>query len=131
MRDRTESERPATTTGRALRRLRYALTGWYLVVATIAVTFLTSSPAFGDVTLSPTAPPGSDGIQDLLNWTSYTAAAACAGTAMYGLAKMGISQRNDSFSGANHGKSVFLLGGLGALGLGLTPTIINALTAVH
>ena len=75
--------------------------------------------------------PGPNGLQDLLNWTLYGGAIACAGTAMFGFAKMGISHSQQSFQGANHGKSVAILGLLGALGLGLTPTIVNGLTAIH
>ena len=66
-----------------------------------------------------------------MNWTLYGGAIACAGTAMFGFAKMGISHSQQSFQGANHGKSVAILGLLGALGLGLTPTIVNGLTAIH
>lgn len=87
--------------------------------------------AFADVSASPTAPPGATGLQDLLNWTLYGGAIACAATAMYGFAKMGISHTQQSYQGANHGKSVAILGLAGALGLGLTPTIINGLTAIH
>ena len=83
------------------------------------------------VSASPVAPPGANGLQDLLNWTLYGGAIACAGTAMFGFAKMGISHSQQSFQGANHGKSVAILGLLGALGLGLTPTIVNGLTAIH
>jgi hypothetical protein len=83
------------------------------------------------VSASPVAPPGAEGLQDLLNWTLYGGAIACAGTSMYGFAKMGISHTQQSFQGANHGKSVAILGLLGALGLGLTPTIVNGLTAIH
>src|SRR5579864_8536380 len=78
--------------------------------------------ASADVSASPSAPPGSAGLQDLLNWTLYGGAIACAATAMFGFAKMGISHTQQSYQGANHGKSVAILGLLGALGLGLTPT---------
>ena len=44
---------------------------------------------------------------------------------------MGISHTQQSYQGANHGKAVALLGLAGALGLGLTPTIVNTLTAIH
>jgi hypothetical protein len=114
-----------------LRTVRTVHLAWQTIVVTVVVALAWTSVAYGDVTTTPTAPPGADEIQDLLNWTSYTGAAACAGTAMYGLAKMGLSHRNESFSGANHGKSVAMLADGGALGLGLTPTIINALTAIH
>lgn len=83
------------------------------------------------VSASPVAPPGANGLQDLLNWTLYGGAIACAATAMFGFAKMGISHTQQSYQGANHGKSVAILGLLGALGLGLTPTIVNGLTAIH
>ena len=98
------------------------LSGWMLLAL--------SGPAFA-VSASPVAPPGAEGLQDLLNWTLYGGAIACAGTAMFGFAKMGISHSQQSFQGANHGKSVAILGLLGALGLGLTPTIVNGLTAIH
>jgi hypothetical protein len=98
------------------------VSGWMLLVL--------SGGAFA-VSASPVAPPGAEGLQDLLNWTLYGGAIACAGTAMFGFAKMGISHSQQSFQGANHGKSVAILGLLGALGLGLTPTIVNGLTAIH
>jgi hypothetical protein len=98
------------------------VSGWMLLVL--------SGGAFA-VSASPVAPPGAEGLQDLLNWTLYGGAIACAGTSMYGFAKMGISHTQQSFQGANHGKSVAILGLLGALGLGLTPTIVNGLTAIH
>ena len=98
------------------------VSGWMLLVL--------SGGAFA-VSASPVAPPGAEGLQDLLNWTLYGGAIACAGTSMYGFAKMGISHSQQSFQGANHGKSVAILGLLGALGLGLTPTIVNGLTAIH
>ncbi len=93
--------------------------------------FVFGQAAFADVSASPSAPPGSAGLQDLLNWTLYGGAIACATTSMYGFAKMGISHTQQSYQGANHGKSVAILGLIGALGLGLTPTIVNGLTAVH
>ena len=98
------------------------VSGWMLLAL--------SGPAFA-VSVSPVAPPGAEGLQDLLNWTLYGGAIACTGTAMFGFAKMGISHSQQSFQGANHGKSVAILGLLGALGLGLTPTIVNGLTAIH
>jgi hypothetical protein len=91
----------------------------------------TASTAFGAVDATPSAPPGVNGLQDLLNWTLYSGAIACAATSMYGFAKMGISHQSQSYQGANHGKAVALLGLAGALGLGLTPTIVNGLTAIH
>ncbi len=100
-----------------------------LLVAAWAL-LLVEGTAFA-VSASPVAPPGAEGLQDLLNWTLYGGAIACAGTAMFGFAKMGISHSQQSFQGANHGKSVAILGLLGALGLGLTPTIVNGLTAIH
>ena len=83
------------------------------------------------VSATPVAPPGAAALQDLLNWTLYGGAIACTATAMFGFAKMGISHSQQSFQGANHGKSTAILGLLGALGLRLTPTIVNALTAIH
>jgi hypothetical protein len=108
---------------------------WRMVVLTAVSTatllFLAASGVVGAVDITPVAPPGADGLQDLLNWTMYGGSMACAGTTIFGLAKMGISHSQQSFQGANHGKSVAMLGALGALGLGLTPTIINSLTAIH
>jgi|GEM_PF-1859815 hypothetical protein len=92
---------------------------------------LWSGVAFADITATPDAPPGAAGLQDLLNWTLYGGAIACAATSMFGFAKMGISHTQQSYQGANHGKAVAILGLVGALGLGLTPTIVNGLTAVH
>ena len=100
-------------------------------VTAVALLMFSTHAAFADVSVSASAPPGSDGLQDLLNWTMYGGAMACAGTAIYGFAKMGLSHQNQSYSGANHGKAVAMLGIVGALGLGLTPTIINGLTAIH
>ncbi len=77
------------------------VSGWMLLVL--------GGSAFA-VSASPVAPPGAEGLQDLLNWTLYGGAIACAGTAMYGFAKMGISHSQQSFQGANHGKSVAILG---------------------
>jgi len=121
------TDRCASVKRRRLARLGQAaaallVAGWaLLVVEGTAVA----------VSASPVAPPGANGLQDLLNWTLYGGAIACAGTAMFGFAKMGISHSQQSFQGANHGKSVAILGLLGALGLGLTPTIVNGLTAIH
>lgn len=121
------TDRRASVKRRRLARLGQAaaallVAGWaFLVIEGTAVA----------VSASPVAPPGANGLQDLLNWTLYGGAIACAGTAMFGFAKMGISHSQQSFQGANHGKSVAILGLLGALGLGLTPTIVNGLTAIH
>jgi len=108
---------------------------WLIVVLTAAPTamllLLAASGAVGAVDITPVAPPGAEGLQDLLNWTMYGGSMACAGTTIFGLAKMGISHSQQSFQGANHGKSVAMLGLAGALGLGLTPTLINSLTAIH
>jgi len=96
-----------------------------------ALLLLVASGVAGAVDITPVAPPGAAGLQDLLNWTMYGGSMACAGTTIFGLAKMGISHSQQSFQGANHGKSVAMLGLAGALGLGLTPTIVNSLTAIH
>jgi hypothetical protein len=108
---------------------------WLAIVlaalSSAALLFLAASGAVGAVDITPVAPPGSAGLQDLLNWTMYGGSMACAGTTIFGLAKMGISHSQQSFQGANHGKSVAMLGLAGALGLGLTPTIVNSLTAIH
>jgi hypothetical protein len=101
------------------------------VWAVLALVFVASGSASAAVSASPVAPPGATGLQDLLNWTLYGGAIACAATAMYGFAKMGISHTQQSYQGANHGKSVAILGLVGALGLGLTPTVVNGLTAIH
>ena len=113
------------------RRLGALSVAWRSFAAAVTLAFLAAQAAGADVSISPTAPPGSDGLQDLLNWTSYGGAITCAGTAIYGFAKMGLSHQNQSYSGANHGKAVALLAMVGALGLGLTPTIVNGLTAIH
>ena len=111
--------------GRLGRRLAGLLAGGALLLL-IAL----PGAAFG-VDATPVAPPGAAGLQDLLNWTLYGGAICCATTSMFGLAKMGLSHSQQSYQGANHGKSVALLGFAGALGLGLTPTIVNQLTAIH
>jgi hypothetical protein len=90
-----------------------------------------SSLAFAGVSATAEAPPGAAGLQDLLNWSLYGGCIACAITSIVGLSKMGISHSQQSYQGANHGKAMALLGFAGALGLGLTPTIINGLTAIH
>jgi hypothetical protein len=97
----------------------------------VALALLSLAASAGAVSATPTPPPGADGLQDLLNWTLYGGAICCAATSMYGFAKMGISHTQQSYQGANHGKSVAILGLVGALGLGLTPTIVNGLTAIH
>jgi hypothetical protein len=102
-----------------------------VLLATSSLLILCSSSVLAGVSATASAPPGSTGLQDLLNWTLYVGSIACAATAMYGFAKMGISHTQQSYQGANHGKAVALLGLVGALGLGLTPTIINGLTAIH
>ena len=99
------------------------------VLSTISA-LLSTSAAFAGVSANPVAPPGAAGLQDLLNWTLYGGSIACAATSMFGFAKMGISHTQQSYQGANHGKSVALLGLVGALGLGLTPTIVNGLLGV-
>ena len=112
-------------------RSRHALTFLGVIVAaTSFLSFLIPTAAFA-VSATPVAPPGAAALQDLLNWTLYGGAIACTATSMYGFAKMGISHSQQSFQGANHGKSIAILGLLGALGLGLTPTIVNGLTAIH
>ncbi len=112
-----------------LLRLAVAASTTLLLVSTLLLALPTT--AFADVSVTAEAPPGADGLQDLLNWTLYAGAMACAATAMYGFAKMGLSHSQQSYQGANHGKAVALLGLVGALGLGLTPTLVNALTAIH
>ena len=123
---------PITTAPACGRRRFFARTG-QTVAALVASgsTLLVLSGRALAVSASPVAPPGANGLQDLLNWTLYGGAIACAATAMFGFAKMGISHTQQSYQGANHGKSVAILGLLGALGLGLTPTIVNGLTAIH
>jgi len=127
-------DRSATSKTRGRRRSRIGralLRAGQIATTTVFVLAFTGHAAFADVTVTPTAPPGVNGIQDLLNWTMYGGALACAGTMIYGFAKMGLSHQNQSYSGANHGKAVAMLGLAGALGLGLTPTIVNGLTAIH
>ena len=101
----------------------------FIAALTALVVFCQSAGA--DVSISATAPPGANGLQDLLNWTAYAGAMACAGSCLYGCAKMALSHQSQSYQGANHGKAIILLSLAGALGLGLTPTIVNTLTAVH
>ena len=124
---------PRETTSRSRSaQLRHAIWRAGSIAATTLIALVFSAhAAFADVSVSASAPPGSAGLQDLLNWTMYGGAMACAGTAIFGFAKMGLSHQNQSYSGANHGKAVAMLGIVGALGLGLTPTIINGLTAIH
>ena len=112
---------------------RLARAGQFLSAAVISgwLVLALSGVAGAGVSATPDAPPGANGLQDLLNWTLYGGAIACAATSMFGFAKMGISHTQQSYQGANHGKSVAILGLLGALGLGLTPTIVNGLTAIH
>ncbi len=82
---------------RRLARLGQAVaallaSGWMLLVL--------EGRAFA-VSASPVAPPGAEGLQDLLNWTLYGGAIACAGTAMFGFAKMGISHSQQSLVKTN------------------------------
>jgi hypothetical protein len=128
----TTDQPPTGTAIRNISRLYRAIRrAGSAAATTLLVLVFSAHAAFADVSVSASAPPGSDGLQDLLNWTMYGGAMACAGTAIYGFAKMGLSHQNQSYSGANHGKAVAMLGIVGALGLGLTPTIINGLTAIH
>ena len=129
----TNHQPPRETTSRnRSAQLRHAIWRAGSIAATTLIALVFSAhAAFADVSVSASAPPGSAGLQDLLNWTMYGGAMACAGTAIFGFAKMGLSHQNQSYSGANHGKAVAMLGIVGALGLGLTPTIINGLTAIH
>ena len=101
------------------------------VIAALTGLVVLCQSAGADVSISATAPPGANGLQDLLNWTAYAGAMACAGSCLYGCAKMALSHQSQSYQGANHGKAIILLSLAGALGLGLTPTIVNTLTAVH
>jgi len=131
---RTTIHRPPRETSPRTRSAQLRRVIWRVgnIAATALIALVFSAhAAFADVSVSASAPPGSAGLQDLLNWTMYGGAMACAGTAIFGFAKMGLSHQNQSYSGANHGKAVAMLGLVGALGLGLTPTIINGLTAIH
>ena len=130
-RAKDKTAQPARLNRRAERAQHALLRAWEIAGASLMLVCLTAGAALGDVTVTPTAPPGVNGLQDLLNWTMYGGAIACTGTAMFGFAKMGLSHQNQSYAGANHGKAVAMLGLAGALGLGLTPTIINGLTAIH
>lgn len=125
--------RPAPQAKRSARTRRASLARTVLVVTVVVLAAAALLPgiAGASVSASPVAPPGAKGLTDLLNWTLYSGAIACAASAMYGFAKMGISHTQQSYQGANHGKSVAILGLVGALGLGLTPTIVNGLVAVH
>ena len=116
---------------RSLQWQRRARTLLALLLCIAASALVLPAAASAAVSASPVAPPGATGLQDLLNWTLYGGAIACAATSMYGFAKMGISHTQQSYQGANHGKSVAILGLVGALGLGLTPTVVNGLTAIH
>jgi hypothetical protein len=122
---------PKSQSRRGSNVVRTLLRAWQILATTVFVLVFTAHAALADVTVTPTAPPGVDGLQDLLNWTMYGGALACTGTMIYGFAKMGLSHQSQSYSGANHGKAVAMLGLVGALGLGLTPTIVNGLTAIH
>jgi hypothetical protein len=122
------TDEPPTTRLALLAQVLAALSTALLVISTVIVAFASTASA---VTATATAPPGSVGLQDLLDWTLYGGSIVCAATAMFGFAKMGISHTQQSYQGANHGKATALLGLVGALGLGLTPTIINGLTAIH
>ena len=126
---RTDRPQPAPRGRRRHPRRLARLALLASVALLVAAAF--SGVAGASVSASPVAPPGATGLQDLLNWTLYGGAIACAATAMYGFAKMGISHSQQSYQGANHGKSVAILGLVGALGLGLTPTIVNGLVAIH
>lgn len=133
MRRDTKEKSPSTTARRprAVRSALLLLRAGKIALTSAVVLLFSAHAAFADVSVSAAAPPGATGLQDLLNWTMYSGALACAGTAIFGFAKMGLSHQNQSYSGANHGKAVAMLGMVGALGLGLTPTIINGLTAIH
>jgi hypothetical protein len=123
-----------TRDARAPRTRVRSLSAAGVIVATLAsatATYVALASVAGAVSATPIAPPGANGLQDLLDWTLYGGAICCAASSMYGFAKMGISHTQQSYQGANHGKSVAILGLVGALGLGLTPTIVNGLTSIH
>ena len=123
------SNKPRSSLEPRATRLRARSTRFIAIIAVLA-SLATSGSAFA-VTATPVAPPGAAALQDLLNWTLYSGAIACAATVMFGFAKMGISHSQQSFQGSNHGKAIVILGLLGAIGLGVTPTLVNALTAIH
>jgi hypothetical protein len=110
---------------------------WRLTIAyeaCIAVLFsllLSTSVALADVTVSPTAPPGVNALQDLVNWGGYTGAITCLGGAIYGFGKMGLSHKDGNYGASNHGRTVAMMSLAGALGLGIAPTVINTLTGIH
>lgn len=113
---------------RLVRRLTFA---YGAVAALLCSFYLCTSVALADVTVSPTAPPGSVALQDLVDWGGYTGAAACLGGAIYGFGKMGLSHKDGNYGASNHGRTVAMMSLAGALGLGVAPTVINTLTAIH
>jgi hypothetical protein len=110
---------------------RRLLLGYEVVVAVLVGLALSGGVAFADVTVSPTAPPGADALQDLINWGGYTGAATCLGGAIYGFGKMGLAHKDGNYGASNHGRTVAMMSLAGALGLGVAPTVINTLTAIH
>jgi len=102
-----------------------------LAVAVVVSLALSGGAAFADVTVSPTAPPGSVALQDLINWGGYTGAVTCLGGAIYGFGKMGLAHKDGNYGASNHGRTVAMMSLAGALGLGVAPTIINTLTGIH
>lgn len=128
---RAPQERSARHERRGTQWLRLRRLALVLLALVLAAPLVVPGVANAAVSASPVAPPGATGLQDILNWTLYGGMITCAATVMYGFAKMGISHSQQSYQGANHGKSVVILGLLGALGLGLTTTIVNGLTSIH
>ena len=126
-----ESRSPYEHAMRVHRRLRRLVLFYEGLIAVVITLSCCASSAFADVSVTPTAPPGSNGLQDLVNWAGYGGALACLGGAIYGFGKMGLSHKDGSYGASNHGKAVGFMSLLGALGLGLAPTVVNTLTAIH
>ena len=125
----TAQSKRGASVGRRL--VRCVAVSYGVVVVLLLGCCVSATAAWADVTVSPTAPPGSVAIQDLVNWGGYTGAAACLVGAIYGFGKMGLSHKDGNYGGSNHGRTVAMMSLAGALGLGVAPTIINALTAIH
>lgn len=70
--------------------------------------------------------PGSELIQNVINWLMSYGLWACLGAAIAGAALYGLGQSSGSYGGGT-GKKMIIGGGAGAAIIGVAPTAINML----
>ena len=92
-----------------------------------------ASPAFADDPLGGASPssagmPGAALVRKILGWMSWLGLAACAASIIYGAATWA-GFGSASSGRAVHGKTYVLAGAVGALIVGLVPTLVRTLFA--